>query len=382
MRTKSFIIAILLFVAGFAMQANGQTLSEEATISLLSCSPGKPLYYHYGHSAIRIQDPAYRTPDGHTVPIDWTFNYGNFTFNTSGFYVKFVKGETDYMLALEYTSDFQMSCGLEDRIVYYQPLMLTWEEKQNILEALLINYSPENRFYRYNFVYDNCATRPWRIIRQALELPEAEGMSGKTWRDNIDYYSGRWTWGKFGINLLFGYGADREMTLEESLFLPENLMQYVSEQGLSDDEYISTFEPRNGEFSTSPELLVLVLFVLLAGLTILDCRRKKMCWPVDCILFSVYAILGCIVFFMYFFSTHPFVDTNLNVLYLNPLWFVPAIMCCFSKGREWLIRISPILAGWMVVALMWILLKHQSVHLMLALVFLHTCRLAFIRKQQ
>lgn len=379
MHINKLLIATVMLLVSMVMPA--QTLSEDATISLLSCSPGKPLYFHYGHSALRIQDPAYSAPDG-VGPIDWTFNYGIFDFRTNNFYLKFVKGETDYMLGLEYTTDFQASCAWDDRTVYYQPLSLTQEQKQAILDALIENYRPANRYYRYNFVYDNCATRPWRIIRKALELPEAEGMSGQTWRENTDYYSGRWTWGKFGINLAFGYEADREMTREQSLFLPENLMNYVSEQGLSDDEYIGKFTPRDGMFATSPELLMLVLFALLAGLTALDCWRKKLTWAADAVLFTVYGIVGIILCFLYFFSTHPFVGSNLNVLYLNPLWFVAAIMCCFRKGREWLIRISPLLAGWMVIALMWILIRHQSVHLMLALVFLHTCRLAFIRKQQ
>lgn len=380
MRTKTLIIGILLLLAGYLMPAAAQTLSEEATVSLLSCTPGKPLYFHYGHSALRIQDPAYSAPDGTSGPIDWTFNYGLFSFNTSGFYVKFVKGETDYMLGLEHTSDFQLSCAWEDRTIYYQPLVLSQEDKQAILDALLENYKPENRYYRYNFVYDNCATRPWRIIRKALDLPEAEGMSGKTWRENIDYYSGRWTWGKFGINLLFGYEADREMTVEQSLFLPENLMNYVSEQGLSDDEYIGVFVPRNGSFKTSPELVCLLLIGLLLLLTIIDARFKRFTWQADIAFFCLYFILGCIITFLYFFSTHPFVGSNLNVLCINPLWLAAIILCCWKKGREWLLKISPVLFIWMAVVMFYMLFKHQPVHMMYMFVFAHVARLNFIHR--
>lgn len=361
--------------------ANAQTLSEDATVSLLSCTPGKPLYFHYGHSALRIQDPAYTAPHGEVFPIDWTFNYGIFSFKTNNFYLKFVKGETDYMLGLEYTSDFQLSCAYEDRTIYYQPLLLDSLQKQTVLDALLENYQPENRYYRYNFVYDNCATRPWRIIRKATGYPEAEGMSGRSWRENIDYYSGRWSWGKFGINLLFGYGADEEMTLEQSLFLPENLMNYVSEQGMTEDEYIGRFTPRDGSFLSSPELAVLVLLLLIAALTAFDFFKGRFTWGFDLALMLVYFAAGLIIFFLYFFSTHPFVNTNLNILYLNPLWIVPIALCCFGKGREWLKKGAPLMLLWLVVALMWIMLKHQTLHLALTLVFFHMCRLAFLGKK-
>ena len=364
------------------MPTSAQTLSEEAIVSLMSCSPAEPLYFHYGHSAIRIQDPHYVGPDGREGVIDWTFNYGVFDFRQTGFYAKFVKGQTDYMLGMEHTADFQWSSSYAGRQVYYQPLALTQEQKQAIMDALAENYLPQNRYYRYNFVYDNCATRPWRIIRKALDLPEAEGTAGKTWRENIDRFSGKWTWGKFGINLAFGYEADREMTREQSLFLPENLMNYISEQGLSENEYIAPFVPRDGQFWTSPELAIILLFILIIGLTIWDTWRKKQTWLLDGLLFGCYLIAGCILFYLYFFSEHPFVGTNLNVLYINPLWTIPLVMCCRPKGREWLIKASPLLLGWMIVSMMWMLIRHQSQHLMLALVFLHTCRLVYIRKKQ
>ncbi|HEX2900725.1 MAG TPA: hypothetical protein VHS96_13465, partial [Bacteroidia bacterium] len=42
------------------------TLSPEAQVSVLTCSPGTELYSVFGHSALRIQDPATR--------LDWVWN--------------------------------------------------------------------------------------------------------------------------------------------------------------------------------------------------------------------------------------------------------------------------------------------------------------------
>lgn len=380
MRKIQAILIILVLACGMPLKA--QVLSDKATISLLSCSPGEAFYLHFGHSAIRIQDPAYLAPGESTPsPIDWTFNYGIFDFGVDHFYWKFAKGETDYMLGVEYTSRFLRSSAYAGRQVYFQPLILDQEQKQQIFDALYENYKPENRYYRYNFVYDNCASRPWKIIKKTLDLPDPEGMAGISWRKNIDHFSGKWTWGKFGINLGFGYKADEEMTLEQSLFLPENLMNYMSAQGLTEDEYIANFETRDGCFGSSPELLMMLFFLLIAGVTAWDMFRKKHTWQIDAAFYILYSILGIVLTFLFFFSTHPFFDCNLNVLFLNPLWLVPTISIFFETGRKWILKLSPWFMGYLIVVTATMLVYGQTLHLMLALVMLHTIRLFMLKKQ-
>ena len=91
MQHKNILIISLLAIL-IAMPTSAQTLSEDAIVSLMSCSPAEPLYFHYGHSAIRIQDPHYVGPDGREAAIDWTFNYGVFAFRQTGLHAQLVKG--------------------------------------------------------------------------------------------------------------------------------------------------------------------------------------------------------------------------------------------------------------------------------------------------
>ncbi|MCQ2334655.1 MAG: DUF4105 domain-containing protein [Paludibacteraceae bacterium] len=374
-RKQMIVCAGLLLAMFHFVPAHSQTLSEQATISLLTCSPGQPLYFHYGHSALRVQDPAFINYAGDTTAIDWTFNYGIFDFNTDHFYWKFCKGETDYMLGLENTSEFEWSAAYCDRRVFYQPLILTHEEKQAILNALLINYQPKNRVYRYNFVYNNCASRLWAILKSVRPEFEATGMTDRTWRNEISYYSGRYTWGNFGINLAFGYEADQKMSTEGSLFLPENLMNYLSQEGFTEDESIGRFTPRDGIFWTSPELVILLLVLLLGIMTFADIWRKKQTWQMDIVFYSLYLIAGIILLFLYTASEHPFVGSNLNVLYLNPLWIIPLVAACFARGRKAILIASPWLMGGMLVVMGIFLFKGQSLHLMSLLVECHMIRL-------
>ena len=88
-KIKNYIIVILLTISGLsAVNAQGITLSDSATLSLITCSPGPQIYALFGHTAIRLVDPA--------RGLDIVFNYGMFNFNKPNFYLKFIQGATDY----------------------------------------------------------------------------------------------------------------------------------------------------------------------------------------------------------------------------------------------------------------------------------------------
>ena len=80
-----YIVSLLLCVF---TSTQAQTLSENARISLITCTPGHELYARYGHTAIRELDEA----NG----MDIACNYAIIDFNTAYCYRKFVQGETRY----------------------------------------------------------------------------------------------------------------------------------------------------------------------------------------------------------------------------------------------------------------------------------------------
>ena len=359
-----------------ALTLTAQTLSEQSVVSLMTCTPGRPLYLHFGHSALRVQDPAFHGADGISCPIDWTFNYGIFSFDTEHFYVKFTRGETDYMLAMQETGYFVASSQADGRDVFEQELNLTLAERQQILDALIENYRPENRVYRYNFVFDNCATRPLRLIEKALpDFHVSTDTLEATWRDQITYYSGKWTWGEFGINLVFGRLADKKMTVAESLFLPENLMNYIQASGLVGRSHIGTFVPRDGTFMGSPYLVLIILCLLIVCVTVWDFRRKKQCYVMDATFYLLYTLVGCILTFLMFFSTHPFVTENANWLILNPLWIVPFVLCLWRGGRKTHAKLMPAFCLFVFAEFIMAISSGQTFHWILVLPLVHAARL-------
>lgn len=307
------ILVFIGLLVSFALHAS--EWSDETRVSLLTCAPGSELYARYGHTAIRIADPVSGT--------DWVFNYGIFDFNTDHFYWKFVRGETWYMLGAADLDRFLYEYRLEQRPVYEQVLNLTPEQRDRLIEALLVNYMPENRTYLYNFVFDNCATRPYRLIQSVLGdsiLSTYKGAEGQTYRRFIQHYTGRGSWADFGIELLFGARSQHRMQGEERLFLPEELMFYLSEATLADGtplvqkEHIAPFVftplPWYKTWYFGMSLIVLAL----VAISLWDRKRKRLSRWLDILFAVLYILLLALVTFLTFFSIHPMVGFGWRLL--------------------------------------------------------------------
>ena len=309
---------IYMIALGLAMSltVQAQQLSETAQISLLTCSPGEELYARYGHTAIRALDEV--------NDMDIVFNYGIFDFNTDHFYWKFVRGETWYELGASPYRYFMYEYDRDNRPVYEQVLDLTTAQKELLWQRLVENYRPENRKYLYNFVFDNCATRPYHMIAQVLGdtlSSSYEGYSGQTYRAFIRHYTGSHSWENAGINLLFGPEADKPMSNEERLFLPEELMWFLSEARVADRPLVLNGKTAPFEISATPwyatwELGLVLYFLLVAAVSYWDRRRHKRSRWLDITMVCLYSILLLLVAFLTFFSCHPLVGFGWRLLIL------------------------------------------------------------------
>ena len=309
-RLYLFILCLAAWIG-----AEARSLSEEARISLLTCTPGEELYARYGHTAIRVQDPQNR--------LDLVFNYGIFDFNTDHFYWKFVKGETWYELGAITMPWFMLEYEEEHRPVYEQVLNLNPSQREEIWQALVRNYEPENRKYLYNFVFDNCATRPYLLIQKALGdtiRSEYTGNTGTTYRRFIRRYTGSMTWANAGINLLFGPKADKPMNNEQRLFLPEELMLYMAQAHLSDgtplvsESEIGSFDLPKTPWYASWPLGWAVYFIVVCLISWWDRRRGKRSRWLDIAVGVPYVLLLLLVAFLTFFSCHPLVGFGWRLL--------------------------------------------------------------------
>lgn len=309
-----FIILSILFCTPLSAQI---LLSDNAKIYLLTCTPGTEVWSKYGHTGIRVCDEANK--------MDIVFNYGIFSLMEDGFYLKFIKGETYYQLGIESYSHFVRFYNKIGRKTYLQELNLTPEQKQQVFDALMVNYQPKNRFYLYNFVFDNCATRPYYLLKNALQdtiISSYQGYANQPFRSTITHYTGPYSWVDFGINTVFGSKADQPMTNEQRLFLPEELMFYLSEAHLSDGtplvihENIAPFEIDNVPWYADCRFGIALFALLMVLISWWDRKRNKLSWWLDVILGLVYLVLLAIVIFLTFFSVHPLVGFSWRLLIL------------------------------------------------------------------
>ncbi len=322
MRNRVGILLIVLWgtVSAFAGQ---RYLSEQSRISLLTCAPGNELYSRYGHTALRVQDSVNQ--------LDVVFNYGIFDFNTDHFYWKFMRGETYYQLGIESADSFFFGYARHQRPVYEQVLNLTLPQRQSLFEALVVNYEPRNRYYLYNFVFDNCATRPYQLIKQILEdsiISTYIGAEGQTYRTFLRHYTRPASWADFGINLLFGARADQPMYGEQRLFLPEELMFFLSEARMPDGTQIVQigdihhFEIQPVPWYATWYLGIALFALFLVAISLWDRHRAKWSWWVEVVMGIIYLALLLVVGFLTFFSIHPLVGFGWRLL------IIPAVHLC------------------------------------------------------
>lgn len=310
-------------------QAVPPTTEDSIRFSLLTCGAGEEIYSLFGHTAIRYEN--------FTRGIDAVFNYGIFSFNTPNFILRFTLGETDYQLGVTSYKQFAYEYTWTGRDVWQQTLNLNAEEKKKLLALLEENYLPQNRIYRYNFFYDNCATRPRDQIERAVQgtLEYADDMTsfqtGISFRDIVHQYTIGHSWARFGIDLCLGSQADKDITRRQMMFAPFYLKDFLAKaqlknaQGMerplvsSEDHIIQSPQQTSTEETPSPLQTAFLLFTIVTIATAYGIFRRKSLWLLDLLLFLAAGVAGCILAFLASFSQHPAVSPNYLLFLFHPL---------------------------------------------------------------
>ncbi|WP_459189384.1 DUF4105 domain-containing protein [Parabacteroides sp. APC149_11_2_Y6] len=318
-------------------------LSDEAKISLLTVSPSDDeVYTVYGHSAIRINDPVNN--------IDHIFNYGIFDFSKPNFIYRFAKGETDYRLGVQTFRQFMIEYEMRGSEVIEQELNLDIREKRAIWQALLINNQPENQVYRYNFFFDNCATRPAAIIEKYINGQVSYNSPGEpqTFRDMINYCTRNKPWLTFGCDLALGSPTDRIATPHEEMFLPvylKDAFEKATVKGTdgSEKKLVSSTKCIIEEITDdsipeksflTPLFCCWAFFFLILAITLIEWHKKKYFRIVDCVLFFMAGMAGAVLFFLCFISTHPSIWPNWSIIWLQPFNLIAVILFAVKKYRK------------------------------------------------
>lgn len=369
-------ILFILFAFCFLLSTIAQD-SSRLRISLLTCTPGDELYSTFGHSAFRVIDSNSVT--------DIVYNYGTFNFDDDGFYLKFVRGKLLYYVSTEYFSDFKELYQSTNRGITEQVLNLSGSEKINIRNFLNKNISDENKFYKYDFFFDNCTTRLRDILKKQhdssfTQIPVMP--AGSRFRQAIHQYLDKNNkhWSKLGIDILLGAPCDAVMTAEQMQFLPDNLMKSLDSSKhhdiLTSQKLYNIAVDENGKPFFTPFIVfsLLLIFILFIGQSKNKFARAFM-QGFDGLLFFITGVLGCILIFMWAGTDHQMCKNNFNLLWAWPTHTIMAFFVNSKTNRaKKYFKFTAVLL--MAVLISWIFLPQQMNNALLPVVLLLIYRAA------
>jgi len=322
---------LFLLTIHYSLLTYSQNDSCELRISLITCSPGAELYSTFGHSALRVVDKSTGT--------DIIYNYGVFDFYDPDFYAKFVRGKLLYYLDQENFTDFLHNYSADNRSVSEQVLNLSCTEKKEMQQFLFTNLRPENRQYKYDFLFDNCTTRLRDLVltKSGKNYQTAEILSNKktSFRNHIHYYldMNKMNWSKLGIDLLLGAKLDRYMNASEAMFLPDYLEKgFDSSRSAMPlvEQKIPLFTKKDSaetnQFSfTAPGFIFSLLLIIVAALSFLSLKGAVTILALtDFLLFLITGLVGVLLVFMWVGTDHQICGNNYNLCWALPTHLIAA----------------------------------------------------------
>ncbi|MBQ0056718.1 MAG: DUF4105 domain-containing protein [Bacteroidales bacterium] len=320
-RTILTLIVLLSVITTRAQMFFGDSLN----ISLLTAAPGVGAYERFGHTGIRVQDLKGGS--------DIVFHYGVYNYREPNFVWHFVEGICNYRMGANHASSFIEDYRERGLQLTEQRLWLDSAQVQAMIATLIDNYQPQNRNYRYNFFFDNCATRPYDLLTR-FAMFDTAWIRPVTLRDMLQEKTNRNNWLDFGISLAIAGRADRQASFREQMFLPDYLMEALRHASIDGhplvaaESELSPYAPAiaeeiendcGGPFSPNVVCLIPMLF---AWIMFLSKKLGRWTWAssrttanvFDTLLLLVTGLTGCILWFLNFFSEHPAVDNNVNCL--------------------------------------------------------------------
>lgn len=325
-RLNKINLSVLLFLWGAVVSAQLAPLSPKATVSVLTCATGNESYSLFGHTAVRISDS--------TQGLDVVYNYGAFDFSTPNFVAKFAKGDLQYFVVADSFSEFIGRYQYEGRSVYEQKLRLSLPLKQQLFDQLNKTLQSEERFYTYKFIDRNCTTMVVDLLNQTIGTTAItkKDATEKTYREVLFPYFKNHFYEQLGTSIIFGTKVDQKAT---TLFLPFDLLESLKITKYKNEPLSEPVVSLLTVAPTTPHSWWNNAYTYGAFLLLLVFWKKR---SVGLLFLTVMGILGLFFLFMGWYSLHPELANNYNVLLFNPTLLVLVLFVLQKniKAIKWL----------------------------------------------
>ncbi|MDR2136122.1 MAG: DUF4105 domain-containing protein [Treponema sp.] len=335
----AFVFAAL--APGAAQENFVEGRGEYLTLKVAVMGPGDDVYFWWGHVALVVEDSA----SGRA----WFYDYGIFSFDSENFYTNFAMGRLLYRCGVSPAELNYQVYTMTNRDITLYTLDLPPETREEIWRFADTGVLPENRNYQYHHFKDNCATR----IRDILDLATGgqfkrafgEAPSPFTLRQQVRRHTWFSPFMDWLLNFLMGQDIDVPMTAWQEMFLPQAIGDYIADFRYTDvrgveRKLVSGVETLNRAVNRPAVLekprrqwprelaFSLCLAAALAALRLFRRTRPVLgvLWGlIQALLGLFFGAVGSVLFFMTFFSDHDYTWHNINILFVNPLWFAALV---------------------------------------------------------
>lgn len=351
-------------------------------VVLITVDVGEEVWERYGHNALWITDT--RTGEQHA------WNWGMFDFHQPSFITRFVFGNTRYSLDSVDVPGMLNYYASVGRATVGQELALTPGQRAALDALVRANVNGEDKYYRYDSHYDNCATR----LRDALDivlggaLHRALGAQGAhtTLREEslrpVQHNAGLF----LGIDFLLGARTDRPLDEWQDAFIPMRLRDALRAVRVDGPNGTSVplvvrervlIAPRVplappavttgwwGAWMLGVSLALAIVFVGASRVA----ERGSRAAGVAAIVLAVVVHLtiglsAALAAFMWIFTRHTVTGLNPHLLLFTPLSVVVAVLLPFRmrawRRGNWIERYHILMAGVAFVVAIAVLASHMS----------------------
>lgn len=296
-------------------------LSDNAIISLIICAPSSDEFITtFGHCALRVSDSAQK--------INKVYHYGVLEFSNRWLYLDFIKGDLNARISVVEYPLFKLQYAFTSRSIQELVLGLSKNQKQRLFDYLNWNSLLENRYYSYDYLKRNCATK----IRDALAITLEQDICfdafrSTTYRREITSYLEDNSWRSSIINFCFGMNADKELTTYDKLFLPSLLEEgLVASKVWNGVEWVDLLsennnkdnQERRGKDSNMFKPFFSVVGILLLISSIYDYRGGIINTWINSVVFLITGMSGIALLVLWLLFDQSIVAYNFNLLWVLP----------------------------------------------------------------
>lgn len=338
---KSIILKIVILITlvsfhpfnGFSSEL--PQLSSNSVISLIVCSSSPSPEGNFGHVAIRVQDKE--------LKIDVVFNYGLYDREQSFFFCRILLGNLDTSLEGEPFYGFVQRYKDEGRGIKEYFLALSLQERQRLWSCLNQKLLSGDRFYKFNFISNNCSTHARDLLFEQLDLNSSlyKGLlSGYSCRDAELKEPLQNVWAHLLFNFLVGTVGDKECSIYQMAFLPNGLLQLLksvneNERTLvaAEHDIILPAQNKKEPDQTISIIGFLLLFAVTLWISYIQYKSKRTFRFFDRVLFLFSGSLGLFLLIMMLFSENSQININFNILWAFPPNLVLAFLIRRNNGK-------------------------------------------------